>query len=42
MDGERLRLHPKVVQPPQPLSRENWSKPYSPVFLYKGTRRIAK
>jgi gentisate 1,2-dioxygenase len=27
-------VHPEVVQKPAKLSRENWSKPYSPQFKY--------
>ena len=39
LDANFYEVHPKIVQtpaPPHPLPRrENWSKPYSPVFLYK-------
>ena len=35
LDANFYEVHPKVVQTPAPLSRENWTKPYSPVFLYK-------
>jgi gentisate 1,2-dioxygenase len=35
LDANFYEVHPKVVQTPSTLSRENWSKPYSPVFLYK-------
>jgi gentisate 1,2-dioxygenase len=35
LDANFYEVHPKVVQAPSPLSRDNWSKPYSPVFLYK-------
>jgi gentisate 1,2-dioxygenase len=35
LDANFYEVHPKVVQTPAPLSRENWKKPYSPVFLYK-------
>jgi gentisate 1,2-dioxygenase len=35
LDANFYEVHPKVVQTPAPLSRENWLKPYSPVFLYK-------
>jgi len=35
LDANFYEVHAKVVQTPAPLSREGWSKPYSPVFLYK-------
>ena len=35
LDANFYEVHPRVNQTPAPLSRENWSKPYSPVFLYK-------
>ena len=35
LDANFYEVHPKLNQTPAPLSRENWSKPYSPVFLYK-------
>jgi gentisate 1,2-dioxygenase len=35
LDANFYEVHPKTRQTPAPLSRENWSKPYSPVFLYK-------
>jgi gentisate 1,2-dioxygenase len=35
LDANFYEVHPKIVQTPAPLSRENWSRPYSPVFLYK-------
>jgi gentisate 1,2-dioxygenase len=35
LDANFYEVHPKIVQTPAPLSRENWGKPYSPVFLYK-------
>jgi gentisate 1,2-dioxygenase len=35
LDANFFEVHPDVVQKPSTLSRENWSKPYSPVFLYK-------
>ncbi len=35
LDANFYEVHPKVVQTPSPLSREDWKKPYSPVFLYK-------
>jgi gentisate 1,2-dioxygenase len=35
LDANFFEVHPDVVQKPARLSRENWSKPYSPVFLYK-------
>ena len=35
LDANFYEVHPKVVQTPAALSRENWAKPYSPLFLYK-------
>ena len=35
LDANFYEVHPKINQTPAPLARENWSKPYSPVFLYK-------
>ena len=35
LDANFYEVHPKIVQTPAPLSRESWSRPYSPVFLYK-------
>ena len=35
LDANFYEVHPQTVQTPSRLSRENWSKPYSPVFLYK-------
>ncbi|MSQ50085.1 MAG: cupin domain-containing protein [Betaproteobacteria bacterium] len=35
LDANFYEVHPQTVQTPTPLSRENWNKPYSPVFLYK-------
>ena len=35
LDANFYEVHPRINQAPAPLSRENWSKPYSPVFLYK-------
>jgi gentisate 1,2-dioxygenase len=35
LDANFYEVHPKAVQTPAPLSREDWNKPYSPVFLYK-------
>ena len=35
LDANFYEVHPAIVQKPKPLSRKNWSKPYSPVFLYK-------
>jgi gentisate 1,2-dioxygenase len=35
LDANFYEVHPQTVQKPSALSRENWSKPYSPVFLYK-------
>ncbi len=34
LDANFYEVHPDIVQQPAPLSRENWSKPYSPVFRY--------
>jgi len=34
LDANFYEVHPDVVQKPVPLSRANWSKPYSPVFRY--------
>ena len=35
LDANFYEVHPKVNQTPSKLSRKNWKKPYSPVFLYK-------
>lgn len=35
LDANFYEVHPQTVQTPSPLSREDWKKPYSPVFLYK-------
>ena len=35
LDANFYEVHPQTVQTPSPLSRENWTRPYSPVFLYK-------
>ena len=35
LDANFYEVHPRIHQTAAPLSRENWSKPYSPVFLYK-------
>ena len=35
LDANFYEVHPKTVQTPSRLSRKNWKKPYSPVFLYK-------
>lgn len=35
LDANFYEVHPNVNQKLAPLPRENWSKPYSPVFLYK-------
>jgi gentisate 1,2-dioxygenase len=35
LDANSFEVHKDTVQTPAPLSRENWQKPYSPVFLYK-------
>src|SRR2546422_9995771 len=34
LDANFYEVHPDIMQKPAPLSRENWSKPYSPVFRY--------
>ena len=34
LDANFFEVHPDIVQKPSALSRENWSKPYSPVFKY--------
>jgi gentisate 1,2-dioxygenase len=34
LDANFYEVHPDVLQRPAPLSRESWSKPYSPVFKY--------
>jgi gentisate 1,2-dioxygenase len=34
LDANFFEVHPDVVQKPAGLSRENWAKPYSPVFRY--------
>jgi gentisate 1,2-dioxygenase len=34
LDANFFEVHPETVQKPAPLSRENWGKPYSPVFHY--------
>ena len=34
LDANFYEVHPDVVQKPGVLSRENWSKPYSPQFKY--------
>ena len=34
LDANFYEVHPEVMQKPAPLSRENWRKPYSPVFRY--------
>jgi gentisate 1,2-dioxygenase len=35
LDANFYEVHPKLNQTPAPLSRDSWTKPYSPVFLYK-------
>ena len=35
LDANFYEVHPKINQKPSRLSRRNWKKPYSPVFLYK-------
>ncbi len=42
LDANFYEVHPQTVQTPAPLSRENWKKPYSPVFLYKWDPCIAE
>ena len=34
LDANFFEVHPDIVQKPSPLARENWTKPYSPVFRY--------
>ncbi len=34
LDANFYEVHPEMVQKPGTLSRENWSKPYSPQFKY--------
>ncbi|HZM32869.1 MAG TPA: cupin domain-containing protein [Burkholderiales bacterium] len=35
LDANFYEVHKDLVQKPSPLSRENWRKPYSPVFHYR-------
>ena len=35
LDANFYEVHPQVMQTPAPLSRENWTKPYSPQFQYR-------
>jgi gentisate 1,2-dioxygenase len=35
LDANFFEVHPEVVQKPAPLSRENWNRPYSPLFHYR-------
>src|SRR6266508_3337851 len=35
LDANFYEVHPQTVQTPAPLSRANWSKPYSPQFIYR-------
>src|SRR5207302_8564714 len=35
LDANFYEVHPQLMQTPAPLSRENWSKPYSPQFQYR-------
>jgi gentisate 1,2-dioxygenase len=35
LDANFYEVHPQVVQTPSALSRESWSKPYSPQFQYR-------
>jgi gentisate 1,2-dioxygenase len=41
LDANFYEVHPEVVQTPSPLSRDNWAKPYSPVFLYRWNQSYA-
>ncbi|OGA61563.1 MAG: NADPH dehydrogenase [Betaproteobacteria bacterium RIFCSPLOWO2_12_FULL_65_14] len=34
LDANFFEVHPDILQKPAALSRENWTKPYSPVFQY--------
>ena len=42
LDANFYEVHPQVVQTPAALSRDNWAKPYSPVFLYKWDESYAE
>jgi len=42
LDANFYEVHPKIVQTPAPLSRKNWSKPYSPVLLYRWDSCLAE
>ena len=42
LDANFYEVHPQIVQRPAPLSRENWAKPYSPVFIYKWDESYAQ
>src|SRR4051812_45279702 len=35
LDANFYEVHPQTMQTPAALSRDNWSKPYSPQFIYK-------
>ena len=35
LDANSFEVHKDTAQTPAPLLRDNWKKPYSPVFLYK-------
>jgi gentisate 1,2-dioxygenase len=35
LDANFYEVHPDIVQKPRTVSKENWSKPYSPVFQYR-------
>ena len=35
LDANFYEVHPQTMQTPAPLPRDNWSKPYSPQFIYK-------
>ncbi|HUN69684.1 MAG TPA: cupin domain-containing protein [Burkholderiales bacterium] len=42
LDANFYEVHPKIVQAPgNPLPREGWSKPYSPVFKYPYATALA-
>ena len=42
LDANSYEVHPQTVQTPAPLSRANWQKPYSPVFLYEWDSCLAE
>jgi len=41
LDANFYEVHPQTLQTPAPLSRDNWSKPYSPQFIYKWNEAYA-